>query len=169
MKHFKVLIVFSIMLITIASCKHGMHNDSNEIMAADQEQLMNEANRQVGMPAIKNYQERKMMKMILELRDQENLLCYAYTVPEMTGKPFFIGKCIGYGLPYATQFTNPQKEIYAGGYQNGFGSLPQADPNGLFMPQSAEGTWLMMVNPQTGKPQPLYCESRVIVSPFPLD
>lgn|SRR5512133_81090 len=44
--------------------------------------------------ASKNFQERKMMKMILELRDQENLVCYAYIVPEMTGKPVLLGNQI---------------------------------------------------------------------------
>lgn len=140
--------------------------NSNDDLAYKQEKLMQEANSQTGMPAIKNFQERKMMKMILELRDQENLVCYAYIVPEMTGKPVFLGKCIGYGLPYATQYTNPMKteSSYKGGYE----ILPQADPNGLFMPASADGTWLLMIDPNTNEPRPVYIEPKVLVSPFKL-
>ena len=47
--------------------------------------------------------------------------------------------------------------------------MPQADPNGLFMPNSADGTWLMMINPKTGDVHPTYCEPRVLVSAFPLN
>lgn len=134
-----------------------------------QEALMQEANSQVGMPAIKNFQERKLMKMILELRDQENLVCYAYIVPEMTGVPVFLGKCIGYGLPYSTQYTNPERfPSTMETPSTGNVTIPQPDPNGLFMPESASGTWLMLINPETGDPQPVYCEPNIIVSPFKL-
>lgn len=141
---------------------------TNSDLAAKQEAIMKEANAQTGMPAIKNFQERKLMKMILELRDQENLVCYAYIVPEMTGKPMFLGKCIGYGLPYATQYTNPEVLQTPGVSDRGCTTLPQADPNGLFMPGQAEGTWIMLIDPKTNQPRPVYCEPRLLVSPFPL-
>jgi hypothetical protein len=37
------------------------------------------------------------------------------------------------------------------------------------MPANAEGTWLMMVDPKDGSIHPVYCEPRVLVSPFPLN
>ena len=46
--------------------------------------------------------------------------------------------------------------------------LPQPDPNGLFMPTSSSATWLMMVDPNGGKPRPVYIEPEIVVSPFPL-
>jgi hypothetical protein len=155
------VVAFMLLLMSNSSCKQS----SNSKLAEKQEQIMNEAVRQVGMPAIVNFQERKLMKTIIELRDQENLICYAYIIPEMTGKPVFLGKCIGYGLPYATQYTNPEA------LQKTFSTyevLPQADPNGLFMPASADGTWLMMIDPKTNEPRPVYCEPKVLVSPFKL-
>lgn len=154
-----------ILLMSNSGCEGS--NNTNDDLAQKQEVLMKEANAQTGMPAIKNFQERKMMKMILELRDQENLVCWAYIVPEMTGKPVLLGKCIGYGLPYATQYTNPQK-TYNSYTQGGFEILPQADPNGLFMPESADGTWLLMIDPSTNTPRPVYIEPKVLVSPFKL-
>lgn len=164
-KSFYVLGVVAGMLLLMlnSSCEQN----TNDKLAQQQEQLMKEAHAQTGIPAIINFQERKLMKMILELRDQENLVCYAYIVPEMTGKPVFLGKCIGYGLPYATQYTNPLKTY--GSYQGGYEILPQADPNGLFMPESADGTWLMMVDPNTNEPRPVYIEPKILVSPFKLD
>lgn len=170
MKKSKLMIVLvGLMLVMMSSCGDQTQKLSNRKMAENQESIMQEANRQTGMPAIVNYQERKLMKQIFELRDQANLVCYAYVIPEMTGKPVFLGKCMGYGLPYSTQFTNPMTLETPGISERGCTTMPQADPNGLFMPESADGTWLMLINPKTGQPQPVYIESRVMVSPFPLD
>ncbi len=130
------------------------------------EQAMKEAQSQIGMPAIKNFQERKLAKMIFELRDQEDLICYAYTVNKMQGKLVFLGKCIGFGLPYSVQYTNPQK-IARAYSQGGFAILPQADPNGLFMPEGLSATWLMMLDSK-GEPHPVYIEPEIVVSPFSL-
>ena len=136
---------------------------------------MAEANAQIGMPAIKNFQERKLAKMIFELRDQEKLVTYAYIVNHMTGELVFIGKCIGFGLPYSVQYTNPQKVVEAD-HQLGHDLaginwpivVPQADPNGLFMPEGLSATWLMMIDPKTGDARPVYVEPEIVVSPFPL-
>jgi hypothetical protein len=161
----KIFYVIGIMLSTVLLMSIlGCEQTSDQKLRQKQEMMMQEANAQTGMPAIKNFQERKMMKMILELRDQENLVCYAYIVPEMTGKPVFLGKCIGFGLPYATQYTNPEKISDGGGHV-----IAQADPNGLFMPSNAEGTWLLLIDPTTNEPRPVYCEPRVLVSPFKLN
>ena len=157
--------LLTILAFTLTSCDDP--KNSNTVLSAKQENLMQEAVRQVGMPNIVNFTQRKQLKMIQELCDQENLICYAYIVPEMTGKPVFFGKCIGFGIPYATQYTNPQKVAYDQWHDSPV--LSQADPNGLFMPDNAEGTWLMMIDPKTKEIHPVYCEPRVLVSPFPLN
>ena len=128
--------------------------------------LMDEAEAQVGMPAIHNFQERKLAKMIFELRDKEDLVCHAYIVAKMTGKLVYIGKCIGYGLPYSVQYTNPQRPQW--GYNGAAVTVPQPDPNGLFMPEGLSATWIMLIDPTTNKPRPVYVEPEIIVSPFPL-
>jgi hypothetical protein len=92
-----------------------------------------------------------LLKQIIEMRDQDGLVTYTYTVPETTGRPVFLCNSIGYGLPAATQYTNPEKYEYTGT------TLPQADPNGLFSPDSAEGTWVMCSDPSgSGKTRPLF-------------
>ena len=167
-----ILLTILLLGLVMACCPSCDDNKptSDQKLNQSQEQLMQEANRQVGMPAIKNFQERKNLKMILELRDQENLVCYAYLWNEFNGKLVFLGKCIGYGIPYATEFTNPMKQEKEMFYREGYGSMsmPQADPNGLFMPVAAEGTWVMLIDPATNEPHPVYIEPRVIVSPFKL-
>jgi len=154
----KQFLILTILTVLFIGC---LEQSSDEKLKNQQEQIMKQANAELGMPAIVNFQERKMMKMILELRDQENVICYAYIFSQFQGKFVFVGKCIGYGLPYATQYTSPEKvDSYSASI-----TLPQADPNGLFMPSSAEGTWLMMKD-NDGKPRPTYFEERVCVFPF---
>ena len=144
----------------------GSESDADKEQREQTEQAMKEMQAQVGMPAIVNFQERKLAKMIFELRDQENLVCYAYIVNKMQGKLIFIGKCIGFGLPYSVQFTNPMKPVHiASGH---WLTLPQPDPNGLFMPSGLSATWLMIVDPKDGDARPVYIEPEIIVSPFRL-
>jgi hypothetical protein len=139
---------------------------SDKIQRDQQEKIVQEATAQTGMPAIKNFRERKILKDILELRDQEGLITYTYVFNELQGKLVFLGESVGYGIPYSTQYTNPMKPMYDS-YQTA--TIPQADPNALFSPGSAEGTWVLLKNPHGGEVRPVYIEPRIIVSPFKLD
>jgi hypothetical protein len=149
--------------------------------SADKEQLkqteiqMMEAQRQVGMPAIVNFQEKKQLRWIYELCDQENMICHAYLFNELKGEVGqYLGQCIGYGIPYSTQFSNPQKLVDVNdfgidSYQaNDAATIPQAEPNGLFKPDGMSATWLIMLDPETKEPRPVYVEPQIIVSPFKL-
>lgn len=144
---------------------------SDQIQQIQQEAILKEGTAETGMPAIKNFQERKLAKQILELRDKEKLTTYTYIVAEMTGKLVFFCNSIGYGLPYATQYTNPEKVVSAYGSDNNwhyvYETLPQADPNGLFMPSSASATWIMCVDPK-GIARPTYVEPNIVVSAYQL-
>jgi hypothetical protein len=168
MKKFLSLI-FIILMFFMFSCNKREDNSSDTQLQNKTETMLREANSQLGLPAIKNFQEKKTLKWIYELCDQENLICYAYLYNSYKGKVGqFLGKCIGYGIPYSTQYSNPEKEVYKGGYQQGFGTLPQAEPNGIFKPEGLSATWLIMIDPKTKKQRPVYVEPEIIVSPFPL-
>lgn len=163
-----------VLLLGVTGCYEEVAS-SDKVIAAKQERAMEEMTRQTGIPAIKNFQEKKMMKMLYEIRDQENLICYAYLMNQMDGTiGQFLGKCIGYGLPASTQYSNPDKLVRRRmGNPNGTGTMftgtmPQAEPNGLFMPEGLSATWLMMIDPKTNKPRAVYIEPLIIVSPFPL-
>jgi hypothetical protein len=160
-----VLVV--VMLSVISGCDMEFEQPTDSVLAKQTEKSMSEANKQIGMPAIVNFQERKLAKTIFELRDKENVTTYAYIVNHMTGELVFLGKCIGFGLPYSVQYTNPEK-IAESGHNYGYAILPQADPNGLFMPTGLSATWLMMIDPETNEPRPVYVEPEILVSPFPL-
>ena len=172
MKRFVTVLVVVTILMSIACFSAGEEGADAE-MNAQTRAFMEEAQAQVGMPAITNFQERKLAKMIFELRDQEDLVCYAYIV-NLYGELIFIGECIGYGLPYSVQYTNPMRIVDAGREGSGNFSrgadafvLPQPDPNGLFMPSGLSATWLMLID-DTGTPRPVYVEPSILVSPFPL-
>lgn len=169
----KALLILFCGLVLIG-CNESIKN-SDAIQQNQTEQALSEAQRQIGMPNIINFQQRKLMKTIYELCDKEDLITYAYIKSDYHGKLVFIGKCIGYGIPFSAQFTNPEK-VVQGDHQLGFDiaginyvmTIPQADPNGLFMPASSSATWLMMIDPATKTPRPVYIEPEIVVSPFPL-
>lgn len=167
MKPFIALASIAVLGVTLTGCIEYT-SSSDEVQQKQQERILKEGTAQTGMPAIKNFRERKLLKQIIEMRDQDGLVTYTYTVPETTGRPVFLCNSIGYGLPAATQYTNPQKIENPPGIA-GYYVMPQADPNGLYSPSSAEGTWVMCSDPSgSGKTRPVYVEPRVIVSPFKL-
>jgi hypothetical protein len=142
---------------------------SDEIQQAQQEKILQEGTSSVGMPAIKNFREKKILKTILEMRDQEGLATFTY-VMDIQGKLIFLGESIGYGIPYATQFTSPEKLTNTSRVEGNylFERMPQADPNGLFPPSSAEGTWVLLKNPNGKDVAPVLVEPRIVASPFKL-
>lgn len=109
-------------------------------------------------PNITNYSEYKMANEVYELRDKANLVMYAY-IQGNDGALRCYGQVVGYGIPYATQLTPPYRALSST-------TEPVREPNGLFMPDSAEATWLRVIDPATGKTSIEYVEPRVIVSPI---
>lgn len=161
----KKVLVLALCGIALAGCEPAQESSDTKTNR-QQEKLSAESVQQVGMPAIINFQEKRMMKQILELRDK-TISTITY-ITDMNGKLHKVCDSVGYGLPYATQYTNPQKLAYSS-TNVGVLALPQADPNGLFSPPSADGTWVMCLNPATKEVAPVFVEPRVITSPFPLD
>jgi len=157
-------VIVPAMALALAGC--NMEPSSDRQQREQQEAISKQSHMAVGMPAITRFSEKRMMKDILEMRDQMHPT-YTYLVGEQAG---VIGEkvcdSLGYGLNGATQYTNPQKMTYSDGGGHVL-VLPQADPNGLFSPAAAEGTWVMCKVPCSDKIQPQYIEPRVIVLTFP--
>ena len=148
---------------TLLSACEPQRESSTQIERRKQEEMSLQAVQSVGMPAITNFAEKRMFKDILELRDK-NTPTTTYLVG-MNNQLTKVCDSIGFGLPYATQYTNPQR-VYSDAH--GYGTLPQADPNGLYSPASADGTWVLCVDHKDGKAKPVYNEPRILVSPFPI-
>ena len=161
---FSVLIMASLHLV---GCGPETQS-SDQIEQSKQSSIVDEITREVGMPTLTHFFEKKQLKDLYQKRDNPNLVCYAYLYSEQTGKLTFFCNCIGYGIPYATQYSSSEKWVN-GSTSEYSHSAPQSEPNGLFPPSTAEGTWILMVNPNNlGDIKPIYVEPRVIVSPVKL-
>lgn len=149
---------------TLTACGGGT-TSSTEAQRQQQESLMAQSNSTVGMPSIVNFQEKRILKDIIEMRDKA-ITTITYT-QDLNAGLHKLCDSVGFGIPAATQFTNPQMIAYRT-TNVGVATLPQADPNGLFSPAAAEGTWVMCKDPNSDKVAPVYAEPRIIVSTFPL-
>lgn len=120
-----------------------------------------------GLPAIVNFTEKRDYKTIYELSDKSNYATYTYLVG-MHNELKLICHSVGYGIPGSSQYTNPsQARDFGGSSRYAFEVIPQSNPNGLYSSPSANGTWIMCLDP-SGKVVPVRSESNVITSPFPL-
>lgn len=174
----------------LAGCNYTATESNDSKIAQQQEKNLAEGDAQVPPPSIVNWNEKRMLKLIQEKRDQPNLETWTYT-KNMDGKYTFVCESIGYGLPYDTRSNNPQhyefvttrSGVYSGSsgsgggyYQNAAGEriwgehtvMSQPEPNGLFIPEGAHGTWNLCRNPTTGKPDVTYQEEDVAVFPYKL-
>lgn len=168
-----VLVILGLML-AFCLCNGGCYDEgqSDKAQREQQEKLSQESNAQVGMPGITNFTEKKIVRKLYELRDS-NIATFTYAMA-WDGKLYHICDSIGYGLPYGVQYSNPMKiivnptdGIYLGTEPV---TIPQSEPNGLFMPPSAEGTWIICASEKSkGDFEPVYVEPRVVVSPFRLN
>lgn len=156
----------------LAACDPGVSANDRERIAT--QQLTNQAAVTLGLPAIKNFTEKRQLKAIYELRDQANLVTWTYTV-DMNGKRHKVcpSTSNGFGIPYSTQYTNPQavQRWYLPQqgnlpYAYGDTTLAQPDPNALFSPQSSDATWVLCLNPNTKELSPTYVEPRIEVYLF---
>lgn len=165
MKKIILVLMAAGVLVGLTSCDD---NSSTRKESNYQSQLMQQAADEVGMPEITEFYEKKLAKEIFELRDDSELVCYAYTRSDMTGKYVYLGRCMGYGLPYSTQYTCPETPYWgrsstdeSASYRDY--SLPQADPNGLYSPEGLSATWLWLIDEKTGEPNVTYIESEITV------
>ncbi|HBI6987985.1 TPA: hypothetical protein K8N17_000205 [Clostridium perfringens] len=166
--------VFGLLLIALTGTFIGCGGESasaNDVgtqksINSKQEQILEESNRQLGMPNIVNFFEKDMAKKIWELRDNPQLTTYAYTT-NLDGKFVYLGRCIGFGLPYTTQYTNPEKMDTVDGGEYGARNpytIPQSDPNGLFSSETTNATWLILVNEETNETEIIYSEPSIVVT-----
>lgn len=192
------LVLLGSAAMCLSACGYSKPQQSADAeRAQQQEQQLEEAQKQVPAPVIRNWNELRMFTATMERRDQVDLPTWTYT-KNLDGKYTFICESLGYGIPYNTRANNPVHYEYLttrtgkvlsgstgqasssncggdNGYADGKGCIwgehaivPQAEPNGLFIPESAKGTWNTCRDPRTGKPDITYQEEDVAVFPFRL-
>lgn len=162
-------LILSIAFLATSACA-TIDDTADEKVTKQAKQAMDGLQSTVGQPRIVNWTEARLMNRIYELRDQPNLITFTYR-SDMNGGLHCLGKSIGYGLPYSAQRTNPQRPMSGWGESGqefrDSNTIPQPEPNGLFMPESAAATWVLLVDGK-GNPTPVYVEDDITVSPFPL-
>ena len=164
----KKLTILAITCLSLAGCKEEFATPKADAIASKKtENLMQEAARQVDVPAIVNFAEKRLLKQIYELRDQ-NLTTYTYIV-DLYGKRHFLCRSQGYGIPYSAQFTNPVRVYEEKSHQGTEALMPQPEPNGMFMPESSSATWVLCLDEAKGEATPVYVEPLIIVTPFRMD
>lgn len=161
----KQLFMAAAACVLLAACQNPTPS-SDAKATSDQEKVTDEAYQQVGLPRITNFNEKKLATKIMEMRDNPNLVTYAY-LQGMDGKLRCFGKGLGFGLPYGVQLTNPEKVVQ--NYSESYGTLPQSETNGLFPPSSVDATWYMLIDPKTGHAAPAYVEPHLTISTFPMN
>ena len=167
MKNLKTISMLSmsvIMMVALAGCEATSATDTTQ--ATQTEQLQAQAQSKLGLPNIVNFYEKATLKNIMEACDDSKLITYAYTKNDYTGKFTYIGEALGYGIPYGSEYTSPEK-LSASDYHDST-PLPQADPNGIYKATNVSATWVMLIDPKTGKANPMYFESDLTVLPTKL-
>ncbi len=177
-KYIRNTLAVLVVVLLMATACGNVNQSTDSKIAAQQEIQQAEAAAQVPPPSIVNWNEKRMLKLVQEKRDQVNLPTWTYT-KNMDGKYTFVCESIGYGIPYDTRSNNPEHYEFVstttGPNMNctysidgkcGHGEyhlMPQAEPNGLHIPASAKGTWNLCKDPVTGKPDVSYQEEDVAV------
>lgn len=162
----KALLVVFFAISALTACKPA-EPSSDRRMAAEQERSLQDAVSSVGMPAIKNWREKRLLKMIYELRDQDGLRTYTYVVAQQTGARVFLCDSIGFPINDATGFSSPEKVYTSSGGSHSFPMI-QAEPNGLFTPDASNSYWVMCLDNDKGKPAPTFITGYPLVTTFPL-
>jgi hypothetical protein len=158
----KTLLIF-VFSFVLTACGAGTQS-SDSIQHQQQELILAEATAQTGMPAIKNFRERRTLKTIYELRDQDGLLTFTYLVSK-DSKLVLLCESHGFAISDATGYTNPEKVVRSDSVA--FGTMPQAEPNGLFTPSASTANWVMCLG-EAKRPYPVYVQGDIVVSPMPL-
>lgn len=167
MKKFVLIAALAAML---AGCGYKDTNPAGSRQADATRKSMDAADLEIGMPRIKNFAQRKLLKNAYEDMDQTTLV-YVYA-QGLDGRFICLGQALGYGVSLGTQFTAPTypQRIRVKG-ADGDGGISeiyeqaQPEPNGLFMPESGAATIVNLIDPITGEARTSLVEPNVVTTP----
>lgn len=169
MKKFFLLPVCALLMANGGGC--GTETDpAGARQAKATRTAMNAADREVGMPRIKNFAQRKLLKNAYEDMDQTTLV-YVY-VQSLDGKFVCLGQAVGYGVSLGTQFTSAQypQRIRVPYDEDSAGTaeiymVDQPEPNGLYQPTTGAATIVNLIDPETGAARTALVEPNVVTTP----
>lgn len=136
---------------------------SASIEQASQDLQMQQFLRNQPVPSFDWSLERHMLIQLYAAR-QRATNTFSVVQSEYTGKILWSCPSMGFPLPYATQLTNPlqlaSRYAMTDGAHYTDGVIAQQEPNGLFTPPAADGTWVPCVD-EKGRITPVYEERKV--------
>lgn len=141
---FAAIGIIAVLLFGFVACKGPSGETASSQATEGVTQILNELYASVGIPEITNYQEYKFAKYLMELRD-ERITTWTYTVDEQ-GRRHFVCKSVGFGLPYGVQLTPSEVPVwkkYDSSTDHDDYTVPQAEPNGLYVPENVQATWIL--------------------------
>lgn len=174
MRRFFLMLV-ALAALPLAACDRVDSNPAATRQADATRTSMDAADREIGMPRITNFSQRKLLKNAYEDMDQTTLT-YVYTQSAYDGKFICLGQAVGYGVSMGTSFTAPTYPQYiwtktrTGDDVKSGGIYEQAqpEPNGLYMPDAGAATIVNLIEPTTGRARTAIIEPNVITSPSKL-
>lgn len=107
--------------------------------------------------------------MLIELYKAQNnaTATFSYVISEFNNEIIFECASIGFPIPGGTSITNPQQVVNSG-YREGWSeTIGQAEPNGLYPPDTSQGTYIMCLN-DDGSVSPTYVENNVLTFTQPM-
>lgn len=148
-----------LVLIIVSGCAQSADTRERDIVQNQQKHYLESQ----PPPFFEKSLERYLMDQLYRARNNA-VATYSYVQSPFTGKILWECPSVGYPIPGGTQLTNPEALAYP---NSGGATLPQAEPNGLFSPPTAMGTYVMCVN-DDGTVAPAYKEEPVSTSPYPV-
>jgi hypothetical protein len=133
---------------------------SAESVQTNYQEYLNKQSNAVGFPKIINFQEKKTLKLIYEIRDK-GIPTITYSV-DSTNHYHKICNSIGFPLPYSTKYVNPEK--YGDGY-----AMSQGDPNGLYSASVNNGSWILCHNDSNNENEPIFLNAQMALVVVPAD
>ena len=163
-------ILFAAAALSVTACGAPTSDKAAARQAKATQTSMDAADREIGMPRIKNFAQRKLLKNAYEDMDQTTLT-YVYT-QALDGKFVCLGQAVGYGVSLGTQFTAGQYPQYIrvpyGEDESLTGEtymIDQPEPNGLYSPTSGAATIVNLIDPETGTARTALMEPNIITTP----
>jgi hypothetical protein len=151
-----LVFVLLVTVLTNAACTSTALVQEQAKVNSQQEIAQNK----VPQPVMEIYLERYLMSSLYTARDQA-VATWSYIQSPYTGKILWRCTSVGFPIPGGTQLTNPS-QYYSST------TLPQAEPNGLYTPNTSAGTYVMCVN-KDGTITPAYKEPQVETSLCPIE
>lgn len=153
------------LVLTVVACSGGGQSVANKADTDYMDQQTAILNRGQPLHLYDYSQDRASFVAIYDARVQGKAT-YSVSVPQNGGgRGWYECPSRGYPIPADTQLTNPERITNAYAGSSAYVTIPQAEPNGTFSGNGANGTYMQCVDTD-GSLYTVYSEPPVLTFPF---